>query len=1051
MQEKPHNGASDRIAALRPPLRIGATMVAALLTRARSLFLALLVCAPLAFAPAPAAAQEGDESSTLDADAAARMTTAEARRVLAETAPQGPPPAQEIAYWLKRQQAAFTVGDGETRIAALRRLVVLTTAPDKISPYAGYLWREVQRYGNQTEALEMGERLVEEKTLLPESRALFLVYLGQDYLNQGNLPKARSILARAEREMAGQPATVPQSIRRLMVIETERLRSSVLQQEGNLAGAEAAAKKALTVATDEVARLKATPSSDPMEQDRSLRARNPTMVRLITVYVAQGKSAEAELLARLGIRYAQEENVGGSTQGYWHGRIAQTKLAQRRYQDAYDAAAKGVEILKASGVGASADRLITVQIYLLQACFGLERWAEADQIAGAMREATANDAVARLRVDSSVLQSFLHLVNGRVDAALQRIDGTVKYRGRNYGESHPLTIEAKTVRAMVWQAQGQTRVALLDYDAVFRSIFAPETTFADVEPAGLRGFYTPIALRSYLRLVEASYRAGGAGGVTDGMANDAFRVADRLRASVVQQALIDSSARVAATNPDMAEMYRREQDSRRKVRDLIAQLTTELEDDRKLAQEFSERQKKNPDPQDALAEKERAKKRADAIKQSRDGIAAAEKTRGEVVRDLAKRFPEYQALVNPKPPTQDQVGELLDRGEALVSIFPTATGTLVWAAGGSRGPAFHFSPLTQADVKALVAKLRATLDQGDRPSPGSVPFDAVSSHRLYAELVAPLAPRLAGAKSLIFAVNGDLAQIPMGVLVTEVPAAGTDAAPAWLVRTAAVTQVSTVAAFAAVRQAKRRATPALAFAGFGDPVYKRDARPAAAGAVRAVVKAPVKTSDAAFTDADYAELPPLPETRDEIQAIAGALGADPARDTFLGPQASRETVLGTDLSTRRVVAFATHGLKPGDLPGLSRPALALSAQKNPGDSPLLVLDDVMGMKLNADWVVLSACNTASDDGRAEEALSGLARGFFFAGARSVLVTHWAVESRSAQELVTRTFAAVARDSSKSRAEALRQAQLELIDGKAGVAYRHPFFWAPYALAGDPAR
>jgi CHAT domain-containing protein len=266
-----------------------------------------------------------------------------------------------------------------------------------------------------------------------------------------------------------------------------------------------------------------------------------------------------------------------------------------------------------------------------------------------------------------------------------------------------------------------------------------------------------------------------------------------------------------------------------------------------------------------------------------------------------------------------------------------------------------------------------------------------------------------------------------------------------------VAQVSTVAAFAALRQAKHRAAPAFALAGFGDPAYKRDTASTSAGLVRAVLKTSTTTRDAAWSDAEYAELPPLPETRGEILAIARALGADPARDVYLGAQATRQNVLGSDLATRRVVAFATHGLKPGDLPGLSRPALALAAPKDTADSPLLVLDDVMTMKLNADWVVLSACNTASDDGRAEEALSGLARGFFFAGARSVLVTHWAVETRSAQELVTRIFEGIARDSSRSRAEALRQAQLELIDGKADPAYRHPFFWAPYALAGDPAR
>jgi CHAT domain-containing protein len=264
--------------------------------------------------------------------------------------------------------------------------------------------------------------------------------------------------------------------------------------------------------------------------------------------------------------------------------------------------------------------------------------------------------------------------------------------------------------------------------------------------------------------------------------------------------------------------------------------------------------------------------------------------------------------------------------------------------------------------------------------------------------------------------------------------------------------VSTVAAFAALRQVDRRATAAEAFAGFGDPVYRRGVAPPAPGAVRALVRAgPPSSRDAAFTEADYAQLPPLPETRDEIVAIARALGADPGRDTYLGERASRGAALGAGLSGRRVVAFATHGLRPGDLAGLSRPALALSVTQTPGESPLLVLDDVMGMKLDADWVVLSACNTASDDGRAEEALSGLARGFFFAGARSVLVTHWAVETRSAQDLVTRTFSAVTKEPGIGRAEALRRAQLEMADGRADPRWRHPFFWAPYALSGDPSR
>jgi len=133
-----------------------------------------------------------------------------------------------------------------------------------------------------------------------------------------------------------------------------------------------------------------------------------------------------------------------------------------------------------------------------------------------------------------------------------------------------------------------------------------------------------------------------------------------------------------------------------------------------------------------------------------------------------------------------------------------------------------------------------------------------------------------------------------------------------------------------------------------------------------------------------------------------------------------------DLRARRVVAFATHGLIPGDFPNLEEPALALSAPDGQAETGLLTLGDVLGLKMDADWVVLSACNTAAGDGAGAEAISGLGRGFFYAGSRALLVTHWPVETRSAQLLVTQTFERYTGSAGVSRAEALRQANLSVI-------------------------
>jgi len=173
---------------------------------------------------------------------------------------------------------------------------------------------------------------------------------------------------------------------------------------------------------------------------------------------------------------------------------------------------------------------------------------------------------------------------------------------------------------------------------------------------------------------------------------------------------------------------------------------------------------------------------------------------------------------------------------------------------------------------------------------------------------------------------------------------------------------------------------------------------------------------------------------------------------ILGSEATRQSVLKSNrsgvLAKKQVVVFATHGLLAGDLPNLNQPALAMATNADPKESPLLTLEDVLTLQLQADWVVLSACNTAGADGKAEEALSGLARGFFFAGSKSLLVTHWSVESESAMRLTTKTFSSYQQDPQMRRSEALRQAMLTTM---ATPKFSHPTYWAPYALVGEGGR
>ena len=172
------------------------------------------------------------------------------------------------------------------------------------------------------------------------------------------------------------------------------------------------------------------------------------------------------------------------------------------------------------------------------------------------------------------------------------------------------------------------------------------------------------------------------------------------------------------------------------------------------------------------------------------------------------------------------------------------------------------------------------------------------------------------------------------------------------------------------------------------------------------------------------------DTRQELFSVARSLNVDPADSVFVGRNATEKKVMSLDLSATRVVAFATHGLAAGDLNGLNEPALALTSPEVSGDEEsdgLLSMSEILGLDLNADWVVLSACNTAAADGAGAEAVSGLGRAFFYAGARSLLVSHWPVYSQATTELMITVFRAHASEPDLDRAEALRRARIRLID------------------------
>ena len=273
----------------------------------------------------------------------------------------------------------------------------------------------------------------------------------------------------------------------------------------------------------------------------------------------------------------------------------------------------------------------------------------------------------------------------------------------------------------------------------------------------------------------------------------------------------------------------------------------------------------------------------------------------------------------------------------------------------------------------------------------------------------------------------------------------------WLAQEYAITMLPSVSSLKALRGSGTNVSSraSKSFIGFGDPLL---------GSVIADNKYIPSSSEllsrGAVADVEEVrQLPRLPETDKELRSIARSLGAPPG-SVYLREEATEKKVKSLDLSQSRILAFATHGLVSGEMKGLAEPALVLTPPEvgTEKDDGLLTASEVALLKLDADWVILSACNTASSDGKpGAEGLSGLARSFFYAGARTLLVSHWPVETNSAVELTTGIFDEMETNPEIGRAEALRRSRIRLINNQAHPEYAHPYFWAPFVVVGEGGR
>jgi CHAT domain-containing protein len=296
---------------------------------------------------------------------------------------------------------------------------------------------------------------------------------------------------------------------------------------------------------------------------------------------------------------------------------------------------------------------------------------------------------------------------------------------------------------------------------------------------------------------------------------------------------------------------------------------------------------------------------------------------------------------------------------------------------------------------------------------------------------------MAPVRKLHVAASDALASVPLALLVAKAPPRGADAMRRahWLIRDTSIDVPVTMAAVGRRSDARKGAS----FAGIGAPALagEPEAKIELAGLYRG------GTADVRA----LRELPALPRAASELGQMRDALGGSDGL-LLTGAAATEAAVRDADLARYSVVAFATHGLIADQLDGLDEPALVLTPPEAPapGNDGLLAASEIAGLRLAADWVILSACNTAAGAPQAAPSYTGLAHALLYAGARALLLSHWQVRDDAASRLSVATVRGTA--SGLDRAAALRRAMLALIADRSVPGGAHPAVGAPFILIGQ---
>jgi CHAT domain-containing protein len=441
------------------------------------------------------------------------------------------------------------------------------------------------------------------------------------------------------------------------------------------------------------------------------------------------------------------------------------------------------------------------------------------------------------------------------------------------------------------------------------------------------------------------------------------------------------------------------------------------------------------------------------LRETQNRLADLIAERDRLDSKIGRGYPSFASLVEVEHVEIAEVRRLLHDDEALILYEVTEDATYSWVVTNNDAH-FLFLRVPAKRIDALALRIRNSLST---ENPLTTPFDAESAYSLYREILKPLRPYIENTKNLIIVPSGSLSSLPFNILLTSKPAGEllnlkNYSSMDWVIREFSFATLPAVISLKALRglPADYPSPPQVSFLGVGDPVFSPDGSDSESYTARDRDSLKVPRRRAGSRMKSLSDLPELPDTAGELLSIAATFGPNES-ELLLRQDASEEKVKRSNLAKYRILTFATHALMPNEIPGISEAGLVLSPprKQTKNDDGFLAASEIAQLELRADWVVLSACNTAALEDKARAVgISSLAKAFIFAGARSLLISHWAVFSDATTRLMIDTFGSYRDRPNLGKSNALRQAMLRMIQDADWPEFSHPAFWGPFVVYGE---